>query len=170
MYKMLARKYRAQYGNPQGTNPAPQGSNVAARMRRKYLAQYGNSSISQVRSGSTVTCRRPLHQSVNTSSYLHNKRQCCGNIVKNVPNRSASEKIEYAKVRTLKCSIDLSANQYVAKLCNNRGGQHDTYCSNVVVTKNVRVAIGQGQQIENVKAAVACSGNFWGAAPLNNAC
>ena len=132
-------------------------------MRRKYLAQYGNSKVGPM---NTV----PV--AVNTNSYLHKKYQCCTDIVKNVSDRTAGEKIEFARIKTIKCSIDLSDNQYVAKNCNNRDGEHDSQCSgsNVVITKNVRVAIDQGQHIENVKSSMDCSNNFWGAAPRNNGC
>ena len=129
-------------------------------LRRKYLAQRGNSK------GSMNTA--PV--SIGATSYLHKKLQCCPTISKNVPNRTAYEKIHLTKLKAIVCNPP----SFVAKECVNRSGPtyNDGSCQNIVITKNVKVAIEQGQKIENLKGAIEldCSGNFWGAPPIHKNC
>jgi len=114
-------------------------------LRRKFLAQRGNSK------GNMNTA--PV--SVGTTAYLHKKLQCCPNISKNVLDHTAQEKIKLASLKAIACEKP----SFTAKECANRGGlSYKDGCKNTVITKNVNVAIEQGQQIENVKADVNCSG------------
>jgi len=131
-------------------------------MRRKYLAQRGNSK------GPMNTL--PISQ--NTSSYIKKRLQCCVPIVQNVQDRTAGEKIEFIKTRTLQCATENGTNPSLhGKDCASVPiGANGKKCP-IVVAKNPGVAVDQSQHIENQKAAENCGdGTFWGNAPVNNAC
>lgn len=85
--------------------------------------------------------------------------------VKNVQDRTAGEKVDFVKTRTLQCATENGTNpSYVGQTCN-------AGCGALNVTKNVKVAETQGHQIEKVKSAANCGdGNYWGAAPVNTDC
>jgi hypothetical protein len=133
-------------------------------LKRKYYAQYGHSGSGKM---NTLSVAR------NTSSFIRYKRQCCVPHVQNVQDRTAAEKIDFIKTRTLQCATTNGNNpSFIGKSCSDFSSfDKTTTCPNVNIAKNVKVAVDQNQQINNIKSAVNCvNGNYWGQAPVNNAC
>jgi len=138
--------------------------NMYIMLKRKYYAQYGHSGSGRM---NTLPVAR------NTGSFIRYKMQCCVPIVQNVQDRSASEKIDFIKTRTLQCATVNGNNpSFVGKNCSDFSSfDQTTTCPNVNIAKNVKVAVDQSQQITNAKSDVNCAnGNYWGTPPVNNTC
>ena len=132
-------------------------------LARKYYAQRGTSK------GGNMNTRAVAA----SSSAVMRKRKLYGNqiVVKNVQDRSSSEKITFVKTKVLRCGKEAGNNPTMTGASCEGKVNVDNKCPTINVVKNPGVAVSQEEHIENVVASVNCDNDdFWGTSPEHKGC